>query len=789
MATFTYRDGRFFKDGAPFYFLGAEYQYYRDKRSNWAARLDQLKAGNVNVICFYIPWRHHIVHDPVTGAVSYDFDGRTFDSRDLRTFLKLCQERGLQMLAKPGPFVHSELNIGGLPDISSPTFNPGIEPVRLQNGDPLFWEYDHTQMPSPNDATFDALAKRWLSEVGKVLAPYVAPKGNWSGPESTPAAARKIASAIPLPPPACSGQIIAIQLLDETIYCTSNDAPWHFGYDAPDQRHFQAMLAAKYGTVVEYNRVHGTAVKAFQFVVPPRLDPTKPVALNRGDVLGLIDWGEFQWRIRREFYARYKEYLGIDLPYLTNYAGITPPIDENVPDKVEESVKDTPREYLPLYPEWWLSQNRVDQDLDVYEYGMISWLGVASYNVPDASTPPKDDVGANEVFNRYINTSRRRRGINIEENWGFATLYHPLSKYPMIPFFQTLACVAGGCTGYVVFTGVSHGYWLDDLDRTTQKQHRTFPSDAPIGENGEIGPMYKAMKDLNEWFAKEGADFLKAELDMDVCLLAVPEYAAVSSWVPEGKAPHWVLPHAVPRTGYDVIEPATMTCNAQGVNYEIAELPALSADDLLQKPRAAVHLSFFLGRREQQTLVDFVKRGGTLIASGELPAYDEKMDPCTVLGDFVRAYGDGKSKAKGTLLYSTGNVFNDPRAFLGNLRLAGWQKKVGYGDGLRAFVYRHEDDFYIFFFNFDRHGQHDKTIEFYGRRLGLTVGSKTCGVVHVKGASAVAGKGKDKEAGHDRIVSYLVKGENEFEVETTDVRLRLGKQEIRFTGDSSKYDI
>ncbi len=761
MAAFTYRDGRFFKDGVPFYFLGAEYQYYRDKRSNWGARLDQLKAANVNVICFYIPWRHHIVHDPVTGAVSYDFDGRTFDSRDLRTFLKLCQQRGLWMLAKPGPFVHSELNIGGLPDISSPSFNPGIEPVRLQNGDPLFWEYDHTQMPSPNDATFDGLAKRWLNEVGKVLKPHVAPKGN----------------------------IIAIQLLDETIYCTSNDAPWHFGYDAPDQRHFHAMLAAKYGTVAEYNRVHGTEVKAFEFVQPPRLDPTKPVANTRRDVLALIDWGEFQWRIRREFYARYKEYLGIDLPYLTNYAGITPPIDENVPDQQEASVKDTPPAYLPLYPEWWLSQNRVDQDLDVYEYGMISWLGVASYNVPDASTPPAEDVGANEVFNRYINTSRRRRGINIEENWGFATLYHPLSKFPMIPFFQTLACVAGGCTGYVVFTGVSHGYWLDDLDRTTQKQHRTFPSDAPIGENGETGPMYAAMKDLNEWFAREGAAFLRAELDMDVCLLAVPEYAAVSSWVPDGKAPHWVLPHAVPRTGYDVIEPATMTCNAHGVNYEIAELPALSADDLLKKPRAAVHLSFFLGRREQQTLVDFVKRGGTLIASGELPAYDEKMDPCTVLADFVRAYGDGKARAKGTLLYSTGNVFNDERALLGNLRLAGWQKNVGYSDGLRAFVYRDEDDFFVFFFNFDRHGHHEKTIEFHGRRLGLTVGSKTCGVVHVKGASAESVKGKGTQALHDRIVSYLVKGVNEFEGETTDVRLRLGKQEIRFTGDSSKYDV
>ncbi len=757
MATFTYRDGRFFKDGKPFYFLGAEYQYYRDKRANWAARLDQLKAGHVNVVCFYIPWRHHIQHDPVTGAVSYDFDGRTFDSRDLRHFLALCEERGLHMLAKPGPFVHSELNIGGLPDVSSPSFNPGIEPVRKGDDSPLYWEYDFTQMPSPNDAAFDALAKRWLNEVGRVLKPHVAPKGG----------------------------IIAIQLLDETIYCTSNDAPWHFGYDAPDVRHFQAMLRAKYGTVAEYDRVHGTQVRAFEFVKPPRLDPARPVALTRRDVLGLVDWGEFQWRIRREFYARYKEYLGIDLPCLTNYAGITPPIDENVPDKVEAAGKDTPREYLPLYPEWWFSQNRVDQDLDVYEYGMISWLGVASYNVPDASTPPADTVGRNEVFNRYINTSRRRRGINIEENWGFATLYHPMSKYPMIPFFQTLACVAGGCTGYVVFTGVSHGYWLDDLDRTTQKQHRTFPSDAPIGENGEIGPMYHAMRMLNEWFAREGEGFLRAELDMDVCLLVVPEYAAVSSWVPGGKAPHWVLPHAVPRAGYGVIEPATMTCNAHGVNYGIAELPALSADDLLKKPRAAVHLSFFLPRKDQQTLVDFVKRGGTLIASGELPAYDENMDPCTILADFVRAYGDGKAKAKGTLLYSTGNVFNDERAFLGNLRLAGWKPHLSYSEGLRAFVYRHENDYYVFFFNFDRHGRHDKVIQYQGRRLEVTVGSKTCGVVHVKGGTA-GGAGK---AGADRIVSYLVKGVNEFERETAEVVLRLGRQEIRIAGDGSAFDL
>ncbi len=741
MPTFTYRDGRYFQDDQPFYFLGVEYQYYRDKRSNWAARLDQMKAAHANVVCFYIPWRHHLRHDPATGAISYDFDGTTLDSRDLRTFLRLVTERGFYMLAKPGPFVHSELNIGGLPDVTSPSFNPGIEPVRIHDGRPLFWEYDHTQLPSPNDADFDALAKRWLAEVGKVLAPHVAPAGN----------------------------IIGIQLLDETIYCTSNDAPWHFGYDAPDLRHFHRFLKQKYRTVARYNAAHGTEWKAFDLVPPPRLDPAVPVARDRRGALALVDWGEFQWRIRREVYARYKDYLGIDLPYLTNYAGITPPIDENVPDKLEESFKDTPREYVKLYPEWWLAHNRVDQDLDVYEYGMISWLGVASYNVPDASTPPKDDVGTNDVFNRYINTSRRRRGINIEENWGFATLYHPMSKYPMIPFFQTLACVAGGCTGYVVFTGVSHGYWVDDLDRTTQKQHRTFPSDAPIGENGETGPMYDAMQRLNEWFAREGAGFLRAELDVDVCLLVVPEYAAVSSWVPEGKAPHWVLPHAVPRAGHGVLEPATMTCNAHGIGYRIAELPALGVDDLLKLGRCAVHLGFFLGRAEQEKLCDYVRQGGTLIASGELPAYDERMDPCTVLADFARTEPAG-------LLYSTGNVFDDERAFLGNLRRAGWQSRVSYSDGLRAFVYRNHatDDDYVFFFNFDRHGRHEKHVDLYGRRLELTVGSKTCGVVHLRG---------------DRMVSYLVKGTNEFEGETADVVLKLGDQRIAFTGDSSGYDL
>jgi beta-galactosidase len=738
MPKFTYENGRYFRDGEPFFFIGIDYQYYRDKRANWAARLDQLQAGHGNVITFYIPWRHHILHDPKTGAVGYDFTGSTLDSRDVITFIKLIAERGLHAVVKPGPFVHSELNVGGLPDITSPTFNPEIEPVRIHDGTPLHWEYDHTQMPSPYDAQFFALAKGWLAAVHDVLAPFVGE----------------------------GGPIIGVQLLDETIYCTSNDAPWHFGYDAPDMRVFHKQLKEKYKTIARYNALHGTEYKAFEFIIAPKLDPNAPVATRREELLAYIDWAEFQWKLRTGAYALYKKQLDIDLPYLTNFAGITPPIEENVPDAQEAADKNTPPEYLPLYADWWFAHNRVDADVDVYHYGMISWLGVAAYNISDAGSEP-GPLGDNEVFNRYINTARRRRGINMEENWGFSKLYHPLSEYPIIPVFQTLASIAGGCTGYVVFTGVCHGYWTDDLDRTTQKQFRTFPADAPVGENGETGAMYDAMRLLGAYFAAEGEAFLKAEMDMDVCFLLVPDYAAVSSWTPGRK--HWPLPHAIPRVGAEALEPAATICNRLGINYAFAELPAFTVEELLVHPRLAFYSGFFLARADQEKLVAFVQRGGKLILSGELPAYDEFMKPCTILADFVATEPEG-------LFYSTGNIFRDERALVANLNKAGFASRVAYSDNLRAFVYANEaaDDYFVLFFNFDRSGPHEKFVEFYGKRLDVTVGAKTCGVVRVRRGA---------------IHSYLIKGVNEFEGQVADVTLALGGQVVRVRGDGVQTDL
>ena len=79
----------------------------------------------------------------------------------------------------------------------------------------------------------------------------------------------------------------------------------------------------------------------------------------REDLLRYVDWAEFQWRLRRDLYVHYKEYLDINLPYLTNYAGITPPIVENVPDAKEHASERFPPT-MPLYAEWWFALNRIE---------------------------------------------------------------------------------------------------------------------------------------------------------------------------------------------------------------------------------------------------------------------------------------------------------------------------------------------------------------------------------------------------------------------------------------------
>ncbi|MFA7344842.1 MAG: beta-galactosidase [Terrimicrobiaceae bacterium] len=95
------------RGGKPWMPVMGEMQYSRCAQSLWRDGLLKMKAGGVDVVATYVFWIHH---EEIEGA--FDFSGR----RSLREFALLCQELGLYLWPRCGPWVHGECRNGGFPD-------------------------------------------------------------------------------------------------------------------------------------------------------------------------------------------------------------------------------------------------------------------------------------------------------------------------------------------------------------------------------------------------------------------------------------------------------------------------------------------------------------------------------------------------------------------------------------------------------------------------------------------------------------------------------------------------
>jgi hypothetical protein len=95
------------RDGQPWLFLSGEFHFSRCLESEWRDELLKIKAGGVSVVATYIFWIHH---EEIEGA--WDWAGR----RNLRKFLETCQDVGLNVLLRIGPWCHGEVRNGGFPN-------------------------------------------------------------------------------------------------------------------------------------------------------------------------------------------------------------------------------------------------------------------------------------------------------------------------------------------------------------------------------------------------------------------------------------------------------------------------------------------------------------------------------------------------------------------------------------------------------------------------------------------------------------------------------------------------
>jgi beta-galactosidase len=104
---FTFGKSEFLLDGKPFQMISGELHPARIPREYWRHRIQMAKAMGCNTIAVYIFWNYH-------EAQPGTFDFKT-GNHGIAAFIRLCQQEGLWVLLRPGPYVCGEWDFGGLP--------------------------------------------------------------------------------------------------------------------------------------------------------------------------------------------------------------------------------------------------------------------------------------------------------------------------------------------------------------------------------------------------------------------------------------------------------------------------------------------------------------------------------------------------------------------------------------------------------------------------------------------------------------------------------------------------
>lgn len=97
----------FLLDGKPFQMISGEMHPARIPAEYWRHRIQMAKAMGCNTIAAYIFWNYQ---EPTEGV--FDFKN---DNHDVARFVQICQEEGMWVLFRPGPYVCAEWELGGIP--------------------------------------------------------------------------------------------------------------------------------------------------------------------------------------------------------------------------------------------------------------------------------------------------------------------------------------------------------------------------------------------------------------------------------------------------------------------------------------------------------------------------------------------------------------------------------------------------------------------------------------------------------------------------------------------------
>ncbi len=106
MSNFAIEKDGFKLNGEPFRIIAGAIHYFRVPAEYWRDRLIKLKACGFNTVETYVAWN---MHEPAEGEFNYE------GMLDIEKFLDIAAELGLYAIVRPGPYICSEWDFGGLP--------------------------------------------------------------------------------------------------------------------------------------------------------------------------------------------------------------------------------------------------------------------------------------------------------------------------------------------------------------------------------------------------------------------------------------------------------------------------------------------------------------------------------------------------------------------------------------------------------------------------------------------------------------------------------------------------
>jgi beta-galactosidase len=579
---------RLLVDGVPRILMSGEVHYFRLHRRDWADRLDKLAAAGCEVVASYMPW---IVHETSTGEV--DLTGATSEYRDLVGFLDLAAEKGLLVLARPGPFVMAELKQEGVP------FRVYREhPAAV----PLGWD----GAPAPS-ATLDYLepgyladAERWYAAVMPILAERLTTRGG-------PVAAVQLDNEVGM----LSWVTNTPEMTDAMLADLAAWAEATWGHEAATCRYGADPRDA--AAWAPWCRAGGTGGSEAQ-----------QLALHHD--------------LSAHHRDRYASYLlrlgdvarghGIDgVPLLVNLHGTAGGRGRTFPigiSQLSRSYAGVPQ--TTSGSDHYLGELTVENVPDLY---VLNAFMAAVHDADQPTTSLEFEAGTGDYgedmarLNSPQSTELKTRlcvaqGNRLVSYYLFAGGHNPPLDEPV-----------GDGNDRIAFTGERHGFA------------------APVDPEGRLNPTYAAVADASR--AVRAAEHLLADMDEehdDVVLGYVPDHYLTEYVHPASTRRRDVVRDLERYRGMGPRDILARSMLLGGFSFGAVDLSgaATSAGAHLDPDGPAVALATppMLGRAVQERLAAFVRSGGRLLLHGVLPVLDDDGSACTVLADALGLAVEGQ---------------------------------------------------------------------------------------------------------------------------------------------------